>query len=89
MLLNPRIRQIMPAPSGMRELAVNRGHMQPFSAEPDDDIQIWPIVGFALVDEMQRVLDDPHGDQEFECELTRVDYCCWQDYSRVNCVPRL
>jgi hypothetical protein len=52
MFMNPRIRQIMPAPPGWRELAVNRGHMRPFSDDPEDDIQVWPIVGFALVDEM-------------------------------------
>jgi predicted Zn-ribbon and HTH transcriptional regulator len=74
MLMNPRIRQIMPAAPGWREVVVNCGHMQPFSADPEDDIHVWPIVGFALVDEMAPDPNDPHGDEECNCELTRVDY---------------
>jgi hypothetical protein len=72
MLTNPRIRQIMPAPVGLRELVVKRRH--PFSDDPDDDIHVWPIVGFALVDKMQPDPNDPHGDAECNCELTRVEY---------------
>jgi len=83
MLMNPRIRQIMPAPAGMQELAVQR--RTPFSEEEADDIQVWPIVGFALVEEMQRDPNDPHGDEECECELTRVEL---QVVSAIVVTPR-
>lgn len=74
MFMHPRIRQIMPAVSGMRELAVNRGHMQPFSADADDDIQVWPIVGFALVEDMGW-LPHEHDWTDDDTESCREEKC--------------
>jgi hypothetical protein len=63
MFTNARIRQVLPAEPGWRQMVINLGTRpeMPFHDDPNDDIEVWSIVGYAVVDEMGWASHGPYA----------------------------